>query len=97
MAAVLGSRVLQFISGDFDALTAAQKKDFTALMKIKKVVWLNPLLAGDTFSILDNAGKVIEQGRCEAANQSQIFAMDNWAQGISAINIVSGTIEIHLH
>lgn len=96
MAASITTRVWTFASGDFAALSAAQKTQLTCAAKIKKVVWLNPLNVGDTFSILDNSGAVVEQGRCEAINQSQIFAMDSWANGISAVNLTTGTIEIHI-
>lgn len=92
----LGTRVMTFASGDFAALTAVQKNDFKGNMRVKKIVWYQPGATTDTFSILDINGTLNEQGKCEAANQSQIFAVDNWWHGISAINVTSGTIEIHL-
>lgn len=42
------------------------------------VYWFNPLNVGDVFTITDaGAVNVLLQGRCEVANQSQVFAIPN--------------------
>lgn len=43
---------------------------------IDEIYWYNPTASGDTFTVkLGDGATVIRQGRCEAANQSQLFKM----------------------
>jgi hypothetical protein len=42
---------------------------------IKEIYWLNPITIGDTLAITDQSGTVIRAGRCEVADQSQLFQL----------------------
>lgn len=62
----------------------------------KMIYWFNPINIGDTFVITDINGNVHLQGRCEVANQSQIFNVDNWYQnGMVVPTLASGKLHIH--
>jgi len=97
MAAVLGTRVWKFAVGDWAALTAAQLIQLKTAVKIASIYWLGPDNVGDDFSIVDNAGVVIQNGICEVAEQSQYFNRNNWAQGISNIVLDSGVLYINIY
>lgn len=68
-------------------------------LKLFEVYWYNPVNIGDTFSItLADGQTVIRQGRCEVANQSQVFRM--WGIRIKDFTVPtlgSGTIFIYYH
>ncbi len=42
-------------------------------LRVVKVYWFNPTAIGNAFTITDGTGKVLIEGRCEVANQSQVF------------------------
>lgn len=45
-------------------------------LKLMEVYWYNPTNIGDTFVItLADGNTVVRRGRCEVANQSQVFRM----------------------
>lgn len=45
---------------------------FTRPILVKRIEWYKPQSVGDTFSITDLAGNVLNEGTCEVALQSQI-------------------------
>jgi len=97
MAAVISTRVWIFGPGDYAALTAAQKLQLRTAVRIASIYWKSPTNIADTFSILDNSGNIIQDGVCEVALQSQYFNKNNWFQGVTAVNVSTGTLEINIY
>lgn len=66
-------------------------------VRVTQVYWLNPAAVGDTFTIIDEAGNTVSTGRCESANQSQIFVpLKRTNQDVTVTQISSGSLYIHL-
>jgi len=69
-------------------------------LRIIKVYWENPTNIGDTFVIQDPAsGHTWLTGRCEVANQSQIFdftAKPLLWKDFEVLTLASGTLYIYL-
>lgn len=62
------------------------------------VYWFNPSSVGDTFTLTNNEGNVILQGRCEVANQSQWFdfsLMPISVDGVGCAQLSSGTLWVY--
>lgn len=69
----------------------------TGPIKLIEVYWLNPAASGDTFVIEDGDGNVIRTGRCESANQSQLFDENNLeVADFQVTTLGSGTLYIKI-
>ena len=70
-----------------------------AEIAIDEIYWFNPTNIGDTFSVdLGDGTQVIRTGRCEVANQSQLFA--GYGRRVTALQVptlTTGTIYIYWH
>lgn len=69
------------------------------VLRVTKIYWYNPIIAGDVALIIDPAsGQNLERLRCEAANQSQII---DWSanpkiwRDFAVVQLDSGILEIH--
>jgi hypothetical protein len=65
-------------------------------LNLLEVYWLNPTNIGDTFSMTTVDGQaIIANGRCEVANQSQLFQMYGKRISDFAVpTLASGTLYI---
>jgi hypothetical protein len=63
---------------------------------ITEIYWENPVTIGDTFVLTDNTGTVIRIGRCEVANQSQVFSLAPMrvVSDFTVSTLASGTLYI---
>jgi len=70
-----------------------------AEISIDEIYWFNPVNIGDTFNItLGDGTQTVRTGRCEVANQSQVFA--EYGKRVTAIQVptlASGTLYISWH
>jgi hypothetical protein len=67
------------------------------LVQVTRVYWENPTTIAHTFQIVDAAGTVLLEGRCEVANQSQAFDFVNariW-KDFQVTTLSSGTLWIY--
>ena len=66
---------------------------------LDEIYWFNPVNIGDTFNItLGDGTQTVRTGRCEVANQSQVFA--EYGKRVTAIQVptlASGTLYISWH
>lgn len=76
--------------------TAGATSSYPDMVHIKTVYWRNPVTPGDTAVIQQKNGKTLLDMRCEVANQSQIYNLDNKYQGFIVPTLASGTLEIHI-
>lgn len=77
-------------------ISASSPAAYTGQFSISTIYWYNPITIGDTVSVQDTSGKLIWQGRCEAANQSQVFNFIPFStDGININQISSGTLFIY--
>ena len=64
-----------------------------------EIYWFNPTSSGDTFNVdLGDGTQVLRTGRCESANQSQVFQM--YCRRVTALQVPtlgSGTLYISWH
>lgn len=83
----------------FSSPTFAQSVELptNSELKIKEVYWYNPSNIGDLFSFTMSDGQtVLRQGRCEVANQSQVFLMyDIRIRDFTVPTLGSGTLYIY--
>jgi hypothetical protein len=78
-------------------MATTPRKPATPPIQIVSIYWYNPSAVGDTFQIVDAAGNIIKEGRCEAANQSQEFDMHGKLVGdYKVTTLSSGKLEIEL-
>lgn len=79
------------------AFAASNEQPTNSELMIKEIYWYNPINIGDTFSItLADGTTVIRQGRCEVANQSQVFRMwDIRLRNFQVPVLSSGTLFIY--
>jgi hypothetical protein len=63
---------------------------------VSEVYWFNPVTPGDTFVMTDTSGAVIRTGRCEVANQSQVFQFvpPRLLADFTVATLASGTLYI---
>lgn len=70
-----------------------------AEVAIDEVYWFNPSNIADAFSVtLGDGTQVLRTGRCEVANQSQLFS--GYGRRVTAIQVPtlgSGTLYIYWH
>ena len=68
-------------------------------IRIVKVYWLNPTTLGHTFQITDTGASPTDilSGRCEVANQSQVFDFNHplFVKDIIVPTLQSGTLYIY--
>lgn len=66
-------------------------------IRIGIIYWFNPANIGDTVLLQNEAGATIWQGRCETANQSQIFQPRALVQvgGYAVPTLTSGTLYLY--
>jgi len=77
------------------AVSSSQGTLFT--LRIKSVYWRNPITIGDVFLLIDPAsGREILRGRCETANQSQLFPLNMLVSDFACDQLDSGSLEIYL-
>jgi len=78
------------------AVSVGSQNDSIAL---DEIYWYNPANIGDTFVVtLGDGTQVIRTGRCEVANQSQLFSMyGRRVQAIQVPTLGSGTLYIYWH
>jgi len=64
---------------------------------VTEVYWLNPASSGDTFVITDSNSTTFLTGRCESANQSQVFPLvpPRSISDFTVGTLASGTIYIY--
>ena len=81
------------------AFSTAQNLNGGAEVSLDEIYWFNPVTPADTFNItLGDGTQVLRTGRCEVANQSQLFSM--YARRVTQIQaptLASGTIYIYWH
>lgn len=65
-------------------------------IKITRVYWFNPTTLGHTVIIQDKNGRVIWEGRAEAANESQLANLEaGWYPGYKVPTLASGTLYVY--
>jgi hypothetical protein len=53
---------------------------------LDEIYWFNPTASGDTFTVtLGDGAQILRTGRCESANQSQVFQM--YGRRVTAIQV----------
>lgn len=76
---------------------SATKLPTNSELTLHEIYWYNPTNIGDTFSItLADGQTVLRNGRCEVANQSQVFRM--WGiriRNFTVPTLTSGTLFIY--
>lgn len=83
-----------------DPASIAQGNVISGIGTLIKVYWFNPAAVGDTFTLVDaTKGVLILTGRCEAANQSQLFDQSNGLSattfnGLGCSQLSSGTLYV---
>ena len=78
------------------AQTVGPSNDSIAL---DEIYWYNPGTIGDTFNVtLGDGTQTIRFGRCEVANQSQLFQMyGRRVNQIQVPTLASGTLYVYYH
>jgi hypothetical protein len=68
------------------------------LFRVKRVVWVNPATAGDTYSVSDANGNVIATGVCVTATIGlpQTIEVDLLVSDLAVTQISSGTLLIYV-
>jgi hypothetical protein len=70
-----------------------------AEITLDEIYWFNPTNISDTFSVtLGDGTQVLRTGRCEVANQSQLYS--GYGRRVTAIQVptlASGTLYIYWH
>lgn len=79
------------------AFVAAGGLPTNSELMLKEVYWYNPSNIGDTFSLTQADGQtVIRNGRCEVANQSQVFRQwDLRIKNFTCPTLASGTLFLY--
>jgi hypothetical protein len=99
MANVLNVRPLK-IDTTFSTKFSVQTGAPTGVtLNLDEIYWYNPSASGDTFTVtLGDGNTVIRQGRCESANQSQVFPMYGLTiTDFTVPTLSSGTLYIYYH
>lgn len=76
---------------------AATTSVLMGYLRIKTLYFFNPANIADTVVVKDAAGNMIWEGRCEVANQSQVFVCPREIEvnGYQITALDSGTIYIY--
>lgn len=88
-----------FIDTAFTTPTFANSAEWptNSELLLHEIYWYNPVNIGDTFVMtLGDGTTIVRQGRCEVANQSQVFRM--WGarlRDFAVPTLASGTIFIY--
>jgi len=66
--------------------------------RVKRVVWVNPVSNGDTFTVTDNKGIVLATGACVTASIGlpQTTVVDELVTDVLLSQISSGTVLIYI-
>jgi hypothetical protein len=62
---------------------------------LKEIYWYAPVAQNDLLTIVDGAGNIIKQAKCEVAGQSQIFPMyESQVEDLKVTVLGSGVVYI---